>query len=76
MIAAIANLAMLDTIVLSGEGIGLWEIVESDIDAAVRADRDPEAAPVSLLRDESGFSAWARGAAAVAIQSMLPRLRD
>jgi predicted NBD/HSP70 family sugar kinase len=76
MIAAIANLAMLDTIVLSGEGIGLWKIVKSDIDAAVRADRDPEAAPVSLLRDESGFSAWARGAAAVAIQSMLPRLRD
>ncbi len=76
MIAAVANLAMLDTVVLSGEGLGLWPIVESDVVAAIRSDRDPEATPLRVLRDESGFSAWARGAAAVAIQSMLGRLRD
>lgn len=76
MIAAVANLAMLDTVVLSGEGLGLWAIAEDDVDAAIRADRDPEAAELRILRDESGFSAWARGAAAVSIQSMLARLRD
>ena len=76
MIAAIANLAMLDTVVLSGEGLGLWAIAEPDIDAGIRTDRDPEATPLNVLRDESGFSAWARGAAAVAIQSTLARLRD
>lgn len=76
MIAAIANLAMLDTVVLSGEGLGLWAIAEAEVTTGIQADRDPEATPVRLLRDESGFSAWARGAAAVAIQSMLPRLCD
>ena len=76
LIAAIANLAMLDTVVLSGEGLGLWAVSEVDVDAAITADRDPEATPLRLLRDESGFSAWARGAAAVAIQSTLSQLRD
>jgi len=40
-----------------------------ELRASLRADRDPEATPVRLLIDRSGFTAWARGAAAVAIQA-------
>lgn len=71
MIASIANLAMVDTVVLSGEGIGLWEVVEPAVREALTADRDPDAADVRIHVDNAGFNAWARGAAAVAIQASL-----
>jgi predicted NBD/HSP70 family sugar kinase len=74
MIAVIANIAMLDTIVLSGEGIGLWDLVSDEIRAAARADRDPDATELRIVVDDSGLSAWARGAAGVAIQQSLGRL--
>ncbi|MCU1406830.1 MAG: Sugar kinase of the family, may containing an N-terminal domain, partial [Glaciihabitans sp.] len=69
LVAAAANLAMVETVVLSGEGISLvdgWLDVVLD---SLRADRDPEATAVNVLVDRSGFAAWARGAAAVAIQA-------
>ena len=34
-----------------------------------------EAAPVEVYIDDAGFDSWARGAAAVAIQAALGRLR-
>ena len=75
MLAFIANLAMVDTVVLSGEGIGLWNVAGDVARAALAADRDPEATPVEIHIDDAGFVSWARGAAAVAIQSALGRLR-
>jgi predicted NBD/HSP70 family sugar kinase len=75
MMATIANIAMVDTIVLSGEGIALWNIVGDVAMAALAADRDPEASPVEVHVDDAGFDSWARGAAAVAIQAALGRLR-
>ena len=45
-----------------------------DAQAAVAADRDPRAEPVGLYVDESGFSAWARGAATIAIQDAVDRI--
>ncbi|SKA87348.1 Sugar kinase of the NBD/HSP70 family, may contain an N-terminal HTH domain [Agreia bicolorata] len=69
LIAASANLAMVETVVLSGEGIGLLGVAEDAVHAAVRADRDPDALPVEIRRTDADFTAWARGAAAVAIQS-------
>ena len=74
LIAVIANIGMLDTIVLSGEGIGLWALASEDVIAAARADRDPAATPLTIVVDEGGVSSWARGAAAVAIQQALGRL--
>ncbi|MET1053478.1 MAG: ROK family transcriptional regulator [Mycetocola sp.] len=74
LLAAVANLAMLDTVVLSGEGLGLWPLARAEVDAAIAADRDPEASPLTVVHDLSDFSAWARGAAAVAIQATLARL--
>lgn len=75
MMAYIANIAMVDTIVLSGEGIGLWDVAADAARAALTADRDPEATPVGIHIDDAGFVSWARGAAAVAIQAALGRLR-
>jgi predicted NBD/HSP70 family sugar kinase len=74
MIALAANLTMQPTVVLAGDGIGLWELTAPQVRAAAAADRDPLAEPVEILVDDSGFSAWARGAAAVAIQAAVTRL--
>ncbi|GAA1061581.1 ROK family transcriptional regulator [Agromyces bracchium] len=75
MMGYIANLTMVESIVLSGEGVGLWEVAGDTALAALAADRDPEATPVEVFVDSAGFSSWARGAAAVAIQASLARLR-
>jgi len=76
MIALSANLTMQPTVVLAGEGLGLWEMAEPSIRAAAAADRDPLANPVEILVDQAGFGAWARGAAAIAIQAAVARLGD
>lgn len=73
-IAAVANLAMVENVVLAGEGLGILSIAGDDIMSAIRADRDPEAAEIKLLIDEDGFISWARAAAAVAIQRTLDTL--
>lgn len=71
MIAAVANLTMVDTVVLSGEGIGLLDVplAVAEMRAGVAADRDPDASEVRVLVGADDFGAWARGAAAVAIQA-------
>lgn len=69
LIAATANLTMVNTVVLGGEGIALFAATESTVRGALAADRDPEAAPVSLRVASADFTEWARGAAAVAIQA-------
>lgn len=68
MIAAVANLAMVNTVVLAGEGIGILELIDGPLHEALAADRDPEAGPVDIRLESLGFNQWARGAAAVAIQ--------
>jgi predicted NBD/HSP70 family sugar kinase len=68
-IALAANLAMAGTVVLGGEGIGLFTVMESTVREALLADRDPEAAPVNIVLASADFTQWARGAAAVAIQA-------
>ena len=74
-IALAANLTLQPAAVLAGEGIGLFAVAEERVRAAIAADRDPRADPIDLYVDDSGFTAWARGAAAVAIQASLDRLR-
>jgi predicted NBD/HSP70 family sugar kinase len=74
LVALISNLAMVDTVVLSGEGIGLVDVVSDVIVGTAAAGRDPEATPLQISVDERGTSTWARGAAAVAIQHTLASL--
>jgi predicted NBD/HSP70 family sugar kinase len=73
-IALAANLTMQPASVLAGDGIGLFAVAEPSIRAAIATDRDPLADPIELYVDEAGFDAWARGAAAVAIQASVANL--
>ncbi|MET4636800.1 ROK family transcriptional regulator [Mycetocola sp. 2940] len=75
MLVMIANIAMVDAIVLTGDGVALWEIVGGVAAASMAEDRDPEATRVAVHVDTSGFDSWARGAAAIAIQNAVERLR-
>ncbi|NUU18359.1 ROK family transcriptional regulator [Cellulomonas humilata] len=74
-VALAVNLTLQPAVVLAGEGIGLFALAEDRVRAAIAADRDPRAEPVGLYVDESGFSAWARGAATIAIQDAVDRIR-
>lgn len=74
LIALSANLTLHADVVLAGEGMGLFSVAEDAVRATVAAGRDPKASPVRLHVDDSGFTAWARGAAAVAIQDAFDRL--
>jgi len=76
MIAAVANLTMVGTVVLSGEGIGLVDVpvAASELRAGIAADRDPDASEVRVLTGNADFGAWARGAAAVAVQARIGAL--
>ena len=74
MLALVSNLALVESIILTGDGLGLLDVAEDEMRAALVAGRDPEADPLDLRVDRSDFVRWARGAAAVAIQSSLPRI--
>ncbi|MDJ1113889.1 ROK family transcriptional regulator [Microbacterium dauci] len=75
LIALATNLSLQSSVVLAGEGINLFSVVQDRVRAAASAGRDPRAEPVDIHVDDSGFRAWARGAAAVAIQSTMDRMR-
>lgn len=74
LVALAANLTTHADIVLAGEGMGLFAVAEGAVRAEITAGRDPRASPVRLHVDDSGFTAWARGAAAVAVQAAFERL--
>lgn len=73
-IALAANLSLQSTVVLAGDGIGLWALERDRIREAASAERGPGADALHIEVDTSGFAAWARGAAVVAIQQALRRL--
>ncbi len=73
-IAHAANFAMVEHVILAGEGIGMLSVGGDQMRAAVLAGRNVEAAPVGIHVEDSGFTEWARGAAAIAIQSTLVEL--
>lgn len=74
LIALAANLTLYSDVVLGGEGIRLFTVAEQVVREAIAAGRDPRASEVRLHVDDSGFPAWARGAAVVAIQDAFDRL--
>jgi predicted NBD/HSP70 family sugar kinase len=68
LIAAVANIALPQRIILTGEGIRLAEVGWDRLVAGIAASRNPEASQldVRVLPDDPLL--WARGAASVAIQ--------
>ena len=71
MIAAVAYLTMVGTVMLSGEGIGLVDVpvVASELRAGIAADRDPDASEVRVLTGDTDFSA---PAVAVEVTAVTP----
>ncbi|GIF68742.1 MarR family transcriptional regulator [Asanoa ishikariensis] len=69
LVAMIANLTMVPTVVLSGDGVELASVASDALAAGLAADRDPAADPVRVEIHPGGFDEWARGAAVTAIQS-------
>lgn len=74
LVAAVTNITMVSTVVLSGEGIALLDAVRPVFEATLTADRDPDASPLEVLVDATDFTSWAQGAAAVAIQQRVGSL--
>lgn len=72
LIALVSNVALVETVVLTGDGLAMLSVTHDHLMAALEADRDPDAGPLDLRIDRSDFVRWARGAAAVAIQHALP----
>lgn len=77
LIAAVANIAQPERILLTGEGIRLARVAQERLHRGIAQARQPEASPLDLRILDDDPSLWARGAAAVAIQrtvlSQLPR---
>ncbi|GAA4424435.1 ROK family transcriptional regulator [Actinokineospora soli] len=68
LIAAVANIAQPERIILTGEGIRLAQVAEARVRAAIAQSRHAEASPIDLRFISDDPTLWARGAAAVAIQ--------
>ncbi|GAA1162165.1 ROK family transcriptional regulator [Streptomyces hebeiensis] len=71
VVAQIANFAMPQKILLAGEGVGLVDVAGPAIHAAIRANRHPLADPIDLETKISDFNDWARGAAVLAIRTLV-----
>ena len=68
LIAAVANVAQPERIILTGEGIRLAHVGKDRMEEAIRQSRDPLASDLDLRIYDEDPLLWARGAAAVAIQ--------
>lgn len=74
LIAAVANIAQPERVILTGEGIRLAVVGRRHLDAALALGRIPEASPLDIKIIYDDPYLWARGAAAVAIQQTLLNL--
>lgn len=68
LIAAVANIAQPERILLTGEGVRLARVGEERLRAGIAEARQPEASPLDIRILAEDPTLWARGAAAVAIQ--------
>lgn len=74
LLSLATNLTLQSSVVLAGEGVELYERTRERVHATLADHRDPLSQTVTVHVDDSGFTAWARGAAAVAIQHELAHL--
>lgn len=74
LLSLVANLAFVETIVLSGDGLAMLDVANDEMLQGLAAGRDPDASDLDVRIDSSDFARWARGAGAIAIQHSLPRI--
>jgi predicted NBD/HSP70 family sugar kinase len=68
LLAAVANLAAPEQIILGGEGVRLVDVAAEAIQEGINADRDPRAKELTLVTTPGDNTEWCRGAAVIAIQ--------
>ncbi|MDR1213506.1 MAG: ROK family transcriptional regulator [Propionibacteriaceae bacterium] len=71
LVAAVANIALPERVILSGESARLAEVAARDVAAGLQEDRDPLADEVDYVVQPSDPFDWARGAAVIALQRVL-----
>ena len=71
LIAAVANIALPERVLLTGEGIRLADVGWQRLQDSISANRNPEASKLDVRLIPDDPILWARGAAAVAIQRVV-----
>ncbi|HVV21133.1 MAG TPA: ROK family transcriptional regulator [Pseudonocardiaceae bacterium] len=74
-LATVANLVGPERIVLSGEGLAAYDLFQASVRETFMARAFGAAASCELILRPLPFEEWARGAAAVAIQTLITPLR-
>jgi predicted NBD/HSP70 family sugar kinase len=69
--ANIGNMIGPDRIIVSGEGVGMYEIAPDAVDEGISDQLHWNASPFELDVEPFAFSEWARGAASTAVQSLV-----
>ncbi|MET9465474.1 ROK family transcriptional regulator [Streptomyces sp. NPDC006544] len=75
VVAAMVNICGPERIVVSGEGLDTYDLLEERIWASFAAHAFGAAARAPVLVRPLPFEEWARGAAAVSIQALFPQVR-
>lgn len=76
MIVTVADVAMVNDVIVAGEALRLVSESRGSIERTIQQERDPDAGPVILHFNDTGFTSWARGAAGLAIRSLMEQLVD
>lgn len=71
LIAAVSNLALPRKVVLTGDGVALAIVGRDAVQRGIDLHRSSRASPLDLEVQVVGFSEWARGAAATAIETFV-----
>jgi predicted NBD/HSP70 family sugar kinase len=75
LVAAVGNLTMPKTVVLTGDGVRLADVGARALAEGIRQDRSSFASPLDVRVQLAGFAEWARGAAVTAIRTFVLGLR-
>lgn len=68
LIAAVANIALPERVLLTGEGIRLAHVGQARLQAGIAANRNPAASPIDVRLIDNDPHVWARGAAGLALR--------
>ncbi|GAB3173319.1 ROK family transcriptional regulator [Myceligenerans halotolerans] len=71
LVAAVANLAAPDLVILGGEGVRLAELTLDAVREGIEEHRDPRASAVRVELTSGENESWCRGAAVIAIQGFI-----
>ncbi|GGE94908.1 ROK family transcriptional regulator [Mycetocola zhadangensis] len=71
LIASVANLALPEKIILTGDGVDLALANREALDRGISDHRNRRATPIDLEIQTVSFAEWARGAAATAIETFV-----